>query len=114
MFGQLAQPFHIPLDQFRSAVVVAQQGEDAVLNRAIDLPATDVDAEEDVDDREDEVVEDVLESWADSLSVVEVDAGGAIAAGLLLQRLLFGEIWFEHGLAFGGGDDVAMLVFTSA
>lgn len=71
MLGYLGQILDVFLDELRRSMMVVQHRKDLVHDGMVDLAYSDVDAEEDVDDGEDEGMEGVPYCRPHSLFVVE-------------------------------------------
>ena len=69
MFGEAAQRADVFADQLRRAVVIVDYAQDAVDDAVVDLPKTDVDSKEELNQEVQEVVDFSLDERADSLAV---------------------------------------------
>ena len=87
MLRETGEVLDVPSDVLGRAVVIVDDGEQAVEDRVVDLPDADVDAEEQVDEEEDEGVDFGLDERSYAAAVMGGGVRRGLGAGLLEYRL---------------------------
>jgi hypothetical protein len=103
VLGDSIQRLDVSLDEFGGAMVVIEDGADAVVEGVVDLADPHVDAEDDVDDVVQEEVEEMAHGGSHPLAVVEARPIVRFGVGLGRGRDgVVGEVGSEELLAFVG------------